>query len=204
MALTAPVLLQFLLSNRASGGFAFFGAPYDLLASGIANGVVQWGVNNPMNLALKGVSVGAAGVGIIQYPSSSIVVSPNVGLVVAGLTGAGVKGALALSLATAVATGISQGFMTSAQYVGTSATVGAGQDISKITTANASVLVGILNMTLRASLGSGPAISMMASGLGVGIASQLLMGTGTATITPAPGSPPPAAPTTGITSSVVV
>lgn len=200
MALTIPSLYESLLQSRTAGGFPFNGAPYDSFALGLATGVVQWGVGQPYNLALIGVATGTAGAGTIATPTSKLIVPPAVGVVVAALSGAGMQGQLSLALATAVTMGISQGFNFYGQYSGVATGVGVGSDISKIVVANAPTLVGILESTLRASLGSGLATSLMTQGLGNGIASLLLLGTGIAPVTGvAAGSP-----TSGATNSVVV
>jgi len=205
MALTPNQLYQTLAQNRASGGFPFGGVPYDGLAQGVASGVIQWGINQPTNLALKGVATGQPGMGMIEAASSKLVIPPTVGVVVSALSGAGMQGPLSLSLATAVTMGISQGFSSYGQYSGVAAGISVGQDVSKVIVANGPALVGILQGTLRASLGAGAALSMMAQGLGIGIASLLLLGVGTASVT-LPATPPVVAgvPVPGTTNSVVV
>jgi len=199
MALTVPTLYQALLASRFSGGFPFAGVPYDALALGIASGVVQWGIGQPTNLALTGWATGIAGAGTIPAVSSRLLIPSTASVVVAALSGAGMKGPLSLSLATAVAMGIAQGFTASGQYWGTVAGVGTGTDVSRITVANAPALVGILESTLRSSLGSGLATSMMTQGLGNGIASLLLQGTGTASVVGVVSG----GPASGTTNSVV-
>jgi hypothetical protein len=183
MALTVPTLYQALLASRFSGGFPFAGVPYDALALGIASGVVQWGIGQPTNLALTGWATGIAGAGTIPAVSSRLLIPSTASVVVAALSGAGMKGPLSLSLATAVAMGIAQGFTASGQYWGTVAGVG----------------TGILESTLRSSLGSGLATSMMTQGLGNGIASLLLQGTGTASVVGVVSG----GPASGTTNSVV-
>jgi hypothetical protein len=196
MALNAGVILGFLTANRASGGFSFGGSNYDKLALGIATGVNQWGVGQFFNLGLTGAATGLAGVGTILPPVTRIIVPPNSGTVLAALTGAGMNGSLSKSLAVSVAMGISQAFTSAAQYTGPATGVSIGVDVAKITVANAAMLIGILRGTLGGMLGNGPALNMMAIGLGNGITSLLLQGTGvgqvtgTPTVPPAPGSGP--------------
>ena len=201
MALTAPLLYQSLLASRLSGVFPFGGVAYDSFAIGLANGVDQW-AHVPVNLALAGVSTGQSGTGTIGVPASRITVPPNTGLLVSALSGAGMQGPLSLSLASSVAAGIATGFSLYAQYTGVSVGVGVGADVSKVVLANAATLVGILEVTLRASMGPGLALSMMSLGLGNGIASLLLLGVGAA---PVVGSTtPPYNTTVGATTSMVV
>jgi hypothetical protein len=115
-------------------------------------------------------------------------------------SGAGLNGPLALPLATAITLGLSQAFNTLGQYSGVVAGVGVGSDISKIVVANAPSLVGMLEVTLRAAMGPGAALSLFTTGLGTGIASLLLLGTGMAPITGATAGIPAA----GSSTSVVV
>ena len=123
-------------------------------------------------------------------------------LMQSALAGAGMVGPLSQSLAVVVTLGISQAFSTSGQYAGVSPTVAVGADISKVTVANGPSLIGILNANLSAVLGPGPALGFMTTGLGMGIASLLLQGTGAGPVTGTPVVPPVASG--GVTNSVVV
>lgn len=200
--LTAPVIYGALMSARFSGPFPFGGISYDLLAQGIAAALSSWGVSQPQNLALTGVATGVSGAGTIVMLASKIVLPVNVGVVQAGLTGAGMVGPLSGSLAAAVAVGLSQAFTMAGQYQGVSAGVAVGTDVSKVVVANTATLIGILNSTLAAICGPGPALPMMATGLGTGISGLLLLATGTAAVTGIPTVPPVAI--TGATISVVM
>jgi len=202
VALTSNVIYAALAANRASGGFAFAGVPFDQLAQGIAVGVWQWGVGQPQNLGLTGAAAGVSGGGAIVPATSRLSVPPNSGVVYGALVGAGMVGGLASPLATSVALGISQAFSVSGQYAGPVVGVGTGADVSKVAVSNAATLIGILRATLSAVLGTGPALSQMATGLGNGIAALLLLGTGQA---PVVGTPTvPAFPAATATTSVVV
>jgi len=201
MALTPTGVYNALVANRLAGVFPFGGVAYDKLALGLALGVCQWGVNNPANLALKGVATGSAGVGKI-LPAASKIVLVSSGAVTAGLQGAGMVGPLSQALGTAVEAGLSQAFSSLAQYNGQSPTVAVGTDTSKVSVANAASLVGILNQTMGAVMGTGPAYGMMTAGLGNGVAALLLTGTGSGAVTGTPVVP--AAPATGTTTSVVI
>lgn len=200
--LTAPGIYGALMSTRFAGPFPFGGISYDLLAQGVSSALIAWGVGQPQNLALTGLATGVSGAGTIFMLASKIVLPVNVGVVQAGLTGAGMAGPLAGSLAVAMATGLSQAFTSFGQYQGVSAGVAMGTDISKVTVANTATLVGILTSTLAAVLGAGPALPMMATGLGVGITGLLLLATGSAAVTGVPTVPPAAV--TGVTTSVVM
>lgn len=196
MALTPAILVAALQGSRSSGSVSLMGPDYDRIVVGIAQAIFQWGVGQPQNLALTGSAVGSAGVGAITPVTTRITVPPSFGIMLSALTGAGVKGPTGVSMASAVSNGISLAFSSSAQYTGVSSTVGAGQDISRITVANAATLIALLN----ANLGNGPSIGMLSNGLGNGIASMLLQGVGTGTVT---GIPTPFA-ATGVTFSTVV
>jgi hypothetical protein len=200
--LTPLTIYGALMSASASGPFAFAGVAYERLAQGLASALFSWGINQPQNLALTGLVTGTTGAGTILPFGSKITLVANPAAVQAGLTGAGMAGPLAGSLAVVVASGLAQAFTSSGQYQGVSATVAVGTDVSKVTVANTASLVGILNSTLAATCGSGPALPMMASGLGVGITNLLLLATGTAAVTGVPTVPPAVA--TGATTAVVV
>jgi|SaaInlV_200m_DNA_4_1039719.scaffolds.fasta_scaffold03298_2 hypothetical protein len=202
MALAPPVIQSALLSVRAAAPHPFAGINFDRLALGIGLAVSQWGVGQPQNLALFGAATGLAGVGAINPLTTRLVVPPTVGLMQSALAGAGMVGPLSQSLAVVVTLGISQAFSTSGQYAGVSPTVAVGADISKVTVANGPSLIGILNANLSAVLGPGPALGFMTTGLGMGIASLLLQGTGAGPVTGTPVVPPVASG--GVTNSVVV
>jgi hypothetical protein len=201
MALTPTGVYSALASNRMAGVFPFGGLAYDKLALGLAMGICQWGISNPVNLQLTGVATGSAGPGKIQAAASKIVVV-SAGVVTPALMGAGLNGPLAQALGTAVEAGVAQAFSTQARYSGTSPLVAVGADVAKVSVANGPVLVGILKQTLAAVMGVGPAYGMMATGLGIGVAALLLTGTGSGTVTGTPVVP--AAPATGATTSVVI
>lgn len=201
MALSPPGIYSALSASRTAGVFPFRGVSFDQLAQGIANGVFIWGVGNPANLALQGVSMGTGGTGTILPVSTALLVPNATGAVLGAFLAAGMNGPLGQSLAPVVSTGISSVFSTLGRYSGVSAGVGAGADISKVVISNPVTLTTSLMSALSASFGGGgPALSIFASGLGNGIAALLLGGTGTGTVTG------PASPTAmvGLTNSVVI
>jgi len=200
MALNPAVILTALQAARSSGALPLLGINYDRLATGIAQGVSQWGVGQPQNLALTGMATGFGGAGTIVSAGTKIVVPANYGVVLGALISAGMVGPVGPSLAMAVTNGISSAFTVSGQYSGVSSMVGSGNDVAKVTMANAGTLIGILNSVLVGSLGTGSSIGMLSAGLGNGIASLLLLGTGTGVVMGTPG--PYAA--TGPTLSVVI
>ena len=197
MALTVPVIVANLNATRAAGGFPFLGINFDRLALGVALAITQWGVSQPQNLALGGLATGSLGTGVVL---GQVIVPPNIAAMQAGLTSAGMVGPLSVSLAVVMALGLSQAFSTSAQYTGPSGLVGIGADVSKIVVANTGTLVPIMQASLVAQLGPGPASPMMSSGLSIGTTNLLLLGTGAGAIT----GQPTGGPGTGLTTSVVM
>ena len=195
--MTPNIIQAALLSVRTAAAQPFNGVNYDRLALGVGVGVARWAVGQPQNLALSGVATGTLGTGSILAPTTRMVVPPNAALVQAALTGAGLKGVLSASLALVLSLGISQVFMAAGQYTGSSGAVGTGGDVSKVAVANAASLVGILNNTLRSSVGAGLSVGLLAAGVGNGIASLLLQGTGTGSVVGTPAFPalPGASPT---------
>lgn len=197
MALTGPQITSAIMSARNVLG----GPQFALMASGIGAGVAAWAVGNPANLSLVGVSTGVIGVGALAVPTTRLVVAPGQGQLMTGLLGAGVAGPLASSLAFAVGVGISTAFSAYAQYLGTSAGVAAGQDVSTIVVANAVTLTAILMGTMAGAMGgTGGSLANLAQGLANGISLMLLGSTGTGTVIGTAGP----SPGTGVTNSVVV
>jgi len=188
------------MTNLASGGFSFAGVNFARLALGVANGVCAWGLNQPANLALIGAATGTIGSGIINPATTKLIVPPATGVLSGAMAGAGLVGPLGQSLAVVTALAISQSFSSSGQYYGMSGSVGIGADVSKVSVSNPATLIAALTAALTAALGPGPAMPMMATGLGNGIAALLALGTGTGSVNGVPGPSPGA----GSTLSVVV
>lgn len=205
MALTPASITAALESSRAAGVFPFLGPTFSQIALAIGSSVSAWAVGQSQNVALVGAVTGAAGAGVINAPTTRIIVPPDPASVLAGLTSAGVIGPTASSLASVVAVGISSAFGTVGQYQGVSAGVAAGADASKITVANPATLSAIMVPAFAGIVGPGPTSPQIATGLSLGIATLLLTGTGFGAVTPSPGAPPPSPPPIlGVTTSVLV
>ena len=189
MALTPSFIQSALLANRVTGPLPFFGPNFDKLALGLGLGIFQWAVSQPANLALTGAATGLVGAGVIVSATSKLIVPPQVNVVHAALVGAGVAGPLSSSMSIVIANGVSQAFTLSGQYTGPVGGVGVGADVSKVTVANAPALAGILMVTLSSVMGAGPSLGMLTAGLGVGIASLLLLGAGTGVVAGSPSYP---------------
>ena len=197
MALTPSGIQAALVIHRRAGGTAFDGPLSKALVSGIAQGVAAWA----SSVVLTGTAVGTAGAGVITPLTTRLVVPSNPGIMQGALAGVGLAGPLGVALAFTVSGGISQAFTSLAQYVGTSAGVGAGQDISRVTAADPGVLQGLLLTSLSGMMGgTGLLLPQLVAGLAIGISGLLLGGTGTGTVT----GPPAPAPASGVTTSVVV
>jgi len=201
MALTSTSITRALNVTKVAGPFPFNGPAFQKFAIGFGNGVAAWSLGQASNLGLSGIAVGTAGGGTVSPPTTKILIPPAVPLLLEALSGSGISGPVALSLATTVALGISKVFTSEAQYFGVAAAVGAGQDISKITVANPVTLTGLLLSNLTGAFGgTGLHLPQLATGLARGISSQLLLGTGTGTVVGV-ASPTPAS---GPTYSVVI
>ena len=200
MALTPVAIYGAFVTCRAMGGFPFAGVNFDRAALGIANGVCQWALSQPANLALTGAATGLMGVGVINPVTTKLLVPPDFVVVSGAIVGAGLAGPLGQSFAIVTAQAISQAFSTVGQYYGTAPTVGVGADVSKIAVSNPATLIAMLMQSLAGTLGVGPLMPMLATGLGNGIAALLLTGTGTGSVNG------PSVPGTGAgpTVSVVV
>lgn len=194
--LTPPLLYADLASLRASTTFPFTGVPFDQLAWAIATGVVQWAPS----VQLLGVSVGTAGVGTLNVPTTKVLVAPNPPLAIAGLGSAGLLGPLGLALGTVVGQAIPKSISSYGQYSGGVAGVGIGADASKVIFADGSALSALLLPLLIAFMGPGSAAPQMARGLGTAISKLVLTGTGVGSVV---GSPSPVG-ASGVSKSVLV
>lgn len=196
MALAPPLYYTELSAFRAAGAFPFGGSSFDRLAWAIAGAMALWGPT----VQLQGISIGTAGAGVINTPTTKIVLPPNPPLVLAGLASAGMLGPLSSALATVVGMAIPKTISSFGNYLGTVVGVGVGGDVSKVIVANPATLSAALLSQMSALLGPGPANAMLAQGLGVGIASLLLTATGAGTVV----GPPSIAPASGASTSVMV
>ncbi len=200
MALTPGSFLLSLNNARFAGPFQMDGPAFSLLAQGISQGLSTWAVGNSTNLALQGTAVGTAGTGTIIPPTSRLFLLPLSTFLITALTGAGIAGPVSTSLALVVTQAVSETFSTVGQYVGTSALVGVGQDISSVVVANPVTLAAILQSTLIGAGVAGPTSGSLSTGLAQGVTSLLLTMTGTGTIVGTPS----AVAATGVTNSFVV
>jgi len=196
MALTPPLYYADLAAFRAAGAFPFGGTNFDQLAWAISSAMVQWGPS----VVLKGISVGTAGAGAINVPTTKMILVPNPALVISGLASSGMVGPLSAALGAVVAQALAKTISSYGQYTGGVVGVGVGGDISKVVAANPSTLYSILQTQMNVTLGPGPASAMMAKGLATGISSLLLTATGSGTVI----GPPSPASASGASTSVMV
>jgi hypothetical protein len=165
------------------------------IASAVGKSVPSW-IPLPTNVLVKGATVGVAGVGSVN---GKLFVTGGTALVVAGLQQAGINGPSAAGLGTAVGAGLSSVLNSAAQYSGTSAAVGVGGDVSKVSLSNSGTLIAILLGNLQASGINGQTAARLAQGLGLGIAQMVQTGYGFGGVT---GSPSPI-PAVGTSISLV-
>ena len=104
--------------------------------------------------------------------------------------------------AAAIGVGVANALSTTAGYAGVSIGVGVGTDLSKVTYADPTLLTSLLSANLAAVGIVGPTAQLFAGGVGVGLATLALTGTG---IVPGivTGAPAPA-PAVGTSTSKVV
>jgi hypothetical protein len=195
--MSAPAIYGSIVAARASGGFPFANYPFDQLANAVANSIDAW--VRTLGVQLTGAAVGAVGNGLILPGTTRILVPPTVSVMASGLTAGGLVGPLGVSLGVVMAVGISGAFTQFGGYSGAAAGVGSGQDVSKVTTANAPALQSLLFANLGGSFGSvGPMAGNLALGLSLGISGLVLLGTGTGTVTGASGPAPGAGPSISV------
>lgn len=167
------------------------------LTAAISMGVVNW-ARVPVNVVVTGSSTGVLGSGIVN---GKLTVAPNPLPVNAAMAGAGLLGVQSANMARAVGVGVANAFTASAQYVGTSPTVGAGADtVIRVVAGPAKLTAAILLSAQGVGL-QGVTMANLASALGTGIAAMISTGTtGIGTVVGAGGP----APSTGISISQVV
>jgi hypothetical protein len=163
----------FVTSSILSAAPEMAGPTGAILAQTVGAVVVPWALT-PSNLILVGVTTGTLGVGVVN---GVFTVLPNMPVVSAALSAAGVVGPTAIILAKAIAFGIATSFSV-AQYSGPSTGVGAGVDTSVVSFVNAATLVASLSASFL-----GVSSPLVSAGLGNGIAALLALGTGIGVVT---------------------
>lgn len=164
------------------------GASWVRLTAVIGIAVAAW-AQVPANLALQGVTAGAVGAGTV---TGKVYVVPAPLPVPAAMALAGLLGLDAASVGRAVGLGVAAAFNASAAYQGVSVGVGTGTDVSKVSLSNGPSLVAALSLAATSSGMTGVDIPRVMAGLGPGIATLLLTGTGTGVVAgpvgPSPGA----------------
>ena len=145
----------------------------------------------PSNLVVQGVTTGAIGAGAVV---GNIFVVPVPLPVNAAFAGLGLLGPNGQQMARGIGVGVATAFTANALYVGASAGVGAGTDLSKITFANPATLTAAILAAAPAVGFGGPNIAQIAAAVGTGVSALLLTGTGVGGVA-GPAGPAPAAGT---------
>jgi len=148
---------------------------------------------NPASVYCQGITTGVAGVGTIPTGKMLFAPLPNMK---GFLSAMGVSGVISNQMAIACITGVTTTLNTSCEYYGTSAGVGIGSDISKVVYANPTTITQAIQSVFSAFGLNGVVSKQTAVGIGNGIASILLTGTGVAGVV---GSPSPV-PSTGVST----
>lgn len=164
------------------------GTVWRSVAAAVGIGVAAW-AQIPSNLAMQGITAGAAGSGVVTGKFSVVPVPLPVP---ASMAAAGLVGVNAASVGRGVGIGVANAFNASATYVGASVGVGTGTDVSKVSLSNGPSLVLALSAAC-ASVGlTGVNITRLCAGMGPGIVALLLTGTGVGVVAgpvgPAPGA----------------
>lgn len=184
MALTPPMITAAI----AAAGPELKGIVWVRLTVVLGIAVATW-AQVPANLAMQGVTTGAAGSGVV---TGKMAVTPAPLPVPAAVSAATVVGLDAASVARAVGLGVAAAFNASATYQGVSVGVGSGTDVSKVSLSNGPSLVAAIQAAALSTAFGGVVMPRVATGLGTGIAALLLTGTGIGVVAgpvgPAPGA----------------
>lgn len=193
MGISGPVIYGALQVFKRASKYPINGPAFDDLAWAIADGVDMW-IGNPTNVVVMGFASGIVGVGTIPSTTSNLVLAPVIPLMNSALAGSGVRGPLASSLATTVTLAMAQVVTQFGGYSGVCPTVSIGTDLSKVVYANGSTLAFLLKKSMQSYAITGPASTMLAQGLGTGIAALLMTTFGTGKVVGVPGPAPGAGP----------
>jgi hypothetical protein len=161
------------------------------IASAVGSSIPVW-IPIIANVTVQGTTIGVAGAGAVN--GKLFFVGQGGALMIAGLKSAGLTGLSATFLGTAVGNGVWVALNSLAQYVGTSAGVGIGVDVSTIPNANEGALLPILQGNLAGQAILGQNSAQLAQGLARGIADIVKTGIGIGGVTGSP-SPIPAVST---------
>ncbi len=191
-----PITPPGITSAIVAAGPDLKGPVWFRFAAAVGTAVAIWAII-PANVVLIGTANGGAGAGTV---SGKIFIVPQPLPVNTAMASTGLLGFNAARMARAVGMGVANGFNTQGTYVGASALVGTGGDLSKITFANSAKLAQDI-LTVGAGQGLvGPLMGRLSVALGIGIANLLLTGTGVGTVQ-GPAGP---VPTTGQSISWVL
>lgn len=160
---------------QKNGASEFQGENWPFLCQAIGQATYTWALMNPFNLQLMGATSGTIGVGLAQ---GTLSIPPNPAIIQGSLNQQGLVGRHVPFLAQAIALGISESFA-SANYIGPSAGVSAGVDISKVVVSNGATLASFLLPQLIANYAGGQITEVntkIALGISNGISLQIASG----------------------------
>jgi len=173
------------------------GPSFFKLAGAVGNGVSGWLAATYGATIMTGSSIGVVGVGSVV---GKVGVFPNPGLVIGALSAAGLVGPSAIKIGIAVGIGVPTALNVGGIYLGTSVGVGFGADVSKVTFANAALLIPMLSASMAASQMVGLNAQKLAIGLGNGISLLVMTGAGVGAV----AGPVGPAPGTGVSTSYII
>jgi len=190
MAVAPPAITAAILA----AGPTLKGTTWVAYATGVGIGVAAW-APIPVNCLIMGTTLGIMGGGAV---TGKVVIPPNVPAVVASVKASSAVGLVSTEMATAIALGVASAYSATGQYSGMS--VGAiGANQSKIVWANGPTLITQLIAGLASQAIVGAAGLTIANGLGPGIATMFLGGTGTGVAV----GPPAPLPGIGVSTGIV-
>lgn len=196
MPVTAPVVTSSILA----AGPGLVGPKWLALTGAIGFAVEQWVLAGGVLLA--GVTTGTAGGGGVVGVPTSLFFPPQPLPMNAASAAVSILGPNGQLASAAIGIGVANALTTTAGYAGVSIGVGAGTDLSKVTYADPVLLTSLLTANFAAVGIVGPTAQRLAGGVGAGLATLALTGTG---VIPGivTGAPAPA-PAVGTSTSKVV
>jgi hypothetical protein len=168
------------LATALRSSAPFPGGPtFDILCQTIASAVTSW---LPLGVGLTGVTTGVVGAGTVTGALTFAGLQPTVLAAMGAFAGPN-----APALATVIANGLTAG-LSGLPYLGVSAGVGTGTDVSRVSRADPVTLSTTLR-TVHAGLcavqgGTGSTVPGFYEALASGIVAVILTGTGTGAVAP--------------------
>lgn len=162
------------------------GVQWQRVTLAIGTGIATW-VVAPAQYSLAGVTTGSAGSGAVLGKAT---ITPQPIILPAAFASVSLVGVQSAIVASAIGIGACTAFNADNTYVGNSIGVGAGSDLSRINTCNATCLCASLTLAFQEQGLVGVLAGQFCTGIGIGVAGLFATVTGAGVVTGATGPAP--------------